>query len=156
MVSIEFTTENIISLTRLEMTVRKEYGQRFNLSDSSSLLGLLKLAAESSAHTVKQAFQHFIDGLHEDGKQQLVYRGVVINKDNVVSQITKPTKPSSNGLPEGVIKVVYRGQTIYKKNDVVIDDPFSETNIENTASSVDKATTKTSAKRVYRGQVIDD
>ena len=152
MIAIAFSTENIISLTRLEMTVRKEYGQRFNLSDTNSLLGLLKLAAESSIMAVKIAFYQFIEGLKEEDKQQLIYRGVAVDKE-ALSQQTAPAKTNTDDkLPEGVIKLVYRGKTIYKKNGVVITDPFANTETTTSAAEPENKATE----RVYRGQIIKD
>lgn len=95
--------------------------------------------------------------MQEADKEQLIYRGVIVDKakSNAEPIATNPAnyKPVSGELPKGVKKVVYRGQTIYKRNGVVIEDPFALTKDEPETKVEAK---KSKSKRIYRGQVIED
>lgn len=131
--SLTLSTDNIISLTKLAAAVRKEYGQRFVLSEENSLWNLLKLAAESGNQVIKLAFSQFYEGLDSEQQQNLVYRGVKIGESAAELDIppvgAKTTKT-----------IVYRGQ--------VIEEPV-------VAEEAEPAQPKKS-RRIYRGRVIEE
>lgn len=177
MSSLALSTDNIISLTKLESAVRREYGQRYALSEERSMLSLLKLAGESSNQTIMLAFFQFLEGLSDTEKEKLIYRGVPIRAEVMADSAPAPTvstpmasAKSSNfassshselkALPEGVKKVVYRGQVIYKKNGKVIDETEalqpSSSALQGEGSDAKVAPTKIKSKRIYRGKVVED
>jgi len=133
MSSLSLSTDNIISLTKLESAVRREYGQRHTLAEESSLLQLLKLAAESTNQTIQLAFFQFLEGLNQQEKDKLIYRGVAVSKD------TKVTPPSDKGAnPQ---QIMYRGQPVQRATPA--------------AGEPEKVAPK-KATRIYRGRVIAD
>ncbi len=124
---LSLTNDNILHLSKLENLVRKEYGVRFSLSEETSMLSLLNLAAESYNKTIKQALEHFINGLNEEQRRKLIYRGV---------EVTGDLKLDEKFVAQ-VSKKVYRGQ---QHPPSAVDGSHSNSNI--------------AAKKIYRGQVI--
>lgn len=125
MTALTLSTKNIISLTKLEVSLRREYGLKFNLSQEESLFNLLKIAAESSNPVIEQAYHQFYQGLPEEEKHKLTYHGITL-KPHQQQDETSGTLKSKDQLPEGVVKMVYRGNVVYKKNGQIIQNPFEE------------------------------
>lgn len=130
MATLSLTHDNIRCLNKLENLVRKEHGVRFTLSEESSLLKLLSLAAESYNNAVQQAFEHFLNSLNDSEKQKLIYRGVEIKGELALT----------NAVQSYEGKKVYRGRTVVSDNQPLVEDKSPE---------------KTGSKKVYRGRVID-
>lgn len=137
---LTLSTSNIILLTKLEAAVRREYGQRFVLSNDSSLWNLLKLAAESTNQAIQLAFFQFLECLDPAEKEKLIYRGIVCRS------IEKDSEPSRSFAPS---KVIYRGQEVAHTT----TQPSSSATAENPA---DTPVASTKSKRIYRGRVIED
>jgi len=183
MSALILTTENIIFLSKLELSVRREYGCRFNLSEHTSLFALLKLATESSNLAIKLAYIQFYESLPIDEKNKLIFRGIASEekKPNTeqsgqvyrgikTNPIPQPEKidetpdmatasekpistdplnnPNTRQLPEGVAKITYRGNVVYKKDGFIIAntlDQLLDKNENDTASDTEGKT-----KRVKR------
>ncbi|MEY8204866.1 MAG: hypothetical protein RPR40_07290 [Bermanella sp.] len=160
MATITLSTVNIISLTKLENSVRNEYGQRYNLSDPVSQFNLIKLAGESSNKLIKAAFLRFFDGLSNADRDQLIYRGVAYtHQENALvnkKQASSAAQPDGTDLPPGVKKIVYRGTVTYKKDGVTIRNPYADTSAQKTTGSSTEPQKKTRPTRIYRGNVIED
>ena len=154
MSALVLDNKNIILLGKLEMEVRRESGCRFNLSDELSLTALLRSAAESSNVSIKLAFIKFYESLTSEEKNKLValgitkiekqdqrtYRGVKIGSnrrarketpsaDDIPEEIASAHAldlTRSKELPKGVVRIVYRGSVVYKKDGVIIKNPLEE------------------------------
>lgn len=159
MPGLNLKTANIISLTKLEIAVRREYACRFNLADDPSLFTLLKLASESSNSKIKMAYFQFFEGLPREEKDKILsqsnsepivqqtsnqtthtYRGVTSHQtaqshENKFSGNDRTTPQShaefqqeinkkNKVLPDGVTKITYRGNVVYKKDGEIIENPF--------------------------------
>jgi|GEM_PF-5657904 len=183
MSALILSTENIILLSKLELSVRREYGCRFNLSEHASLFALLKLATESSNLAIKLAYIQFYESLPIEEKNKLIFRGIASEekkpdteqsgqiyrgiKTNPIPQPTKidetpdattaseeliSTEPLNNPntrlLPEGVAKITYRGNVVYKKDGHIIANTLDQL-LEKTENDTENDT-EGKTKRVKR------
>lgn len=122
---LTLATPNIIALTKLEVAMRREYGIKFNLAHEDSLFKLLKLAAESSNPTILEAYRNFYDKLAEEEKKKL-HTISIAPRSTQTQSISTSSEKTHSSLPEGVIKIVYRGSVIYKKDGRIIQDLFEK------------------------------
>lgn len=131
-----FTTENIIALNKLEMSVRRVSGLRHNLSEERSLLDLITHASVSKSVQVEAAFFEFIQSLNADQKSQLVYRGISFERPSPLDAIENQQPAKKVRYAEKT----YRGVT--KVTRVASVEPES-----------DEEPTK-KPQRIYRGRVV--
>lgn len=84
---ISLTNQGLIALSRLEGSVRRQYGKRHHLSDQNSLLSLLKLAANSEHETIQAALSRFVAGLPERDQRQLEAAGLQLDAPPLLTQV---------------------------------------------------------------------
>ena len=147
MPGLNLKTANIISLTKLELAVRREYACRFNLADDASLFTLLKLASESSNSKIKMAYFQFFEGLPKEEKNKLlIHHGSESKAHQAHNQTTHTYRGVTSQKPAQNLESKYNG------SDSTSPLPQSEPPLkiinENTALP-DGVT-----KIVYRGSVI--
>lgn len=135
------------------MAVRREYGQRFFLSDENSLWNLLKLSSESSNRTIITAFLQFLNGLDQIQKEQLAYRGVAVIKESNINDSLDGHSLHNDKSPVINTTDKVQGQKIYRGQ--VVGNTKEETSFIPQAPKP-KPAPKPPAKRIYRGRVIEE
>ncbi len=154
---MKLDSNSIRKMTKLKQLFHKKLGKRFSLAETDSLRAMLELAAMSTDDEIQAAFLVAFESLDE--KDQALIHTNVHNKATPdiaapapVEQVSTPTQHQPGELPEGVTKVTYRGQVVYKKDGEVIDNPFGEEG--EIKESANQELPPGVTKVTYRGQII--
>jgi len=137
METIFFSNENLIALHKLEANYRKEFGVRHVLSEEHSMLDLIRSASASKSAVIQAALSLFVKTLSPEQKNQLVYRGAAVAKDQLSA--------APSNYESRIVERSYRGV----KSQVMTQVPVAE-------DKSPEAPVAKKPKRIYRGRVIED